>query len=226
MKEKVYNHIFCLIVILLLVFIIIFLSVMLLSTKKYVNPYQVEFGPADNFVFLGDSITDFYPLDEYYENIPVVNSGISGNKTTDILGQLDARVYQYNPTKVILLIGTNDLAEDSDLAEKQVLENIKKIVSSIRKNRSCAQIYIQSIYPVNKSVNASMVGNRNPDRIKRINKKLNSYCKKEKLTFINMYEHLVDENNNLKEKYTEDGLHLNSLGYVVVTREILPFLND
>ena len=41
-----------------------------------------------------------------------------------------------------------------------------------------------------------------------------------------MYLHLVDDKGNLKEKYTEDGLHLNSLGYVVVTREILPFLND
>ena len=35
-----------------------------------------------------------------------------------------------------------------------------------------------------------------------------------------------DEDGNLKSNYTEDGLHLNSLGYVVVTRCLLPYLNE
>ena len=32
-----------------------------------------------NYLFLGDSITDYYDLDKFYEGLPVVNSGISGN---------------------------------------------------------------------------------------------------------------------------------------------------
>ena len=52
-----------------------------------------------NYLFLGDSITDFYDLDEYYKDLPVVNSGVSGNTTADILNDMKNRVYNYNPSK-------------------------------------------------------------------------------------------------------------------------------
>ena len=65
----------------------------------------------ENIVFLGDSITNFYDLDKFYKNKNVVNSGVNGNMTTDILDDLKTRVYRYNPSHVILLIGTNDLAD-------------------------------------------------------------------------------------------------------------------
>ena len=70
-----------------------------------------------NYLFLGDSITDFYDLDKYYEGLPVVNSGISGNTTEDILNDMKNRVYNYNPSKVFLLIGTNDLIHDISVDE-------------------------------------------------------------------------------------------------------------
>ena len=45
----------------------------------------------DNYLFLGDSITDFYDLDKYYKDLPVVNSGISGNTIDDILKDMKKR---------------------------------------------------------------------------------------------------------------------------------------
>ena len=35
-----------------------------------------------------------------------------------------------------------------------------------------------------------------------------------------MYDLLKDEEGNLKEEYTKDGLHLSDKGYEVVTKEI------
>lgn len=224
-KEKIILHKYYLIIIIILIIIILIL-LLTKNTSNFVNPYEIKVESNDNFLFLGDSITDYYPLEEYYDNLPVVNSGIAGNKTTDILSNMKERVYQYNPTKVFLLIGTNDLdSNDKDIVNT-TFNNIKKIIKRIRKNRSDATIYVESIYPVNSTIVNNAVNNRNNNKIKKINKKLSSYCNGNNCTYINLFNDLVDSKGNLKSNYTEDGLHLNSLGYVVVTRCLLPYLNE
>ena len=227
-KEKIDLHKYYLITIVFMFIIIIVMLILLLfkDNSSFTNPYEVKFSPNDNFLFLGDSITDFYSLEEYYDNLPVVNSGISGNKTTDILNNMKERVYQYNPTKIFLLIGTNDLdSTDEDIVEV-TFDNIKKIVNEIRENRSDATIYVESVYPVNSTIENNSVSNRTNKKIRNLNKKLSSYCDGENCNYINLYDDLIDDEGNLKEEYTEDGLHLNSLGYVVITRELLPYLNE
>lgn len=227
-KEKLILHKYFLLIILVMLIIIIILTISIFTkNSNFSNPYEVKVKNYDNFLFLGDSITDFYPLDEYYDNLPVVNSGISGNRTTDILNDMIKRVYQYNPTKIFILIGTNDLdSNDSDIVDR-TYKNIKKIITKIKNNRSRAKIYLESVYPVNKDVDSNAVNNRDNKKIKRLNKKIENYClSTNNCNYINLYNDLVDANGNLNSKYTTDGLHLNSLGYVVVTRELLPFLSD
>ncbi len=227
-KEKLILHKYFLLIILVMLIIIIILTISIFTkNSNFSNPYEVKVKDYDNFLFLGDSITDFYPLDEYYDNLPVVNSGISGNRTTDILNDMIKRVYQYNPTKIFILIGTNDLdSNDSDIVDR-TYKNIKKIITKIKNNRNRAKIYLESVYPVNKDVDSNAVNNRDNKKIKRLNKKIENYClSTNNCNYINLYNDLVDANGNLNSKYTTDGLHLNSLGYVVVTRELLPFLSD
>ena len=178
---------------------------------------EVEKVP-DNYLFLGDSITDFYDLDKYYPDLPVVNSGISGNTTEDILNDMKKRVYQYNPSKVFLLIGTNDLIHDK--SNEEIVEGVEKIIEGIKENRPKAEIYLESIYPVNHDIRRNNAENRENNDIREINKELKKYCKKNKITYIDMYDLLKDEEGNLKEEYTKDGLHLSDKGYEVVTKEI------
>ena len=224
-KDKIILHKYYLIIILIMLIIIIIMGVFLFSKENnnFKNPYEVLVSPTDNLLFLGDSITDFYPLEEYYDNIPVVNSGVAGNKTTDILSNMKERVYQYNPTKVFLLIGTNDL-DSSDV--DTTFNNIKKIINEIKENRREASIYVESVYPVNSLIENNAVNNRDNEKIRELNKKLFNYCDDGNCTYINLFKELKDEDGNLKSNYTEDGLHLNSLGYVVVTRCLLPYLNE
>ena len=175
-----------------------------------------------NYLFLGDSITEFYDLDRYFPDMPVVNSGISGNTTEDILGDMKNRVYDYNPSKIFLLIGTNDLRDEKSVDE--VVENIKKIIEEIETNRKEAEIYLESIYPVNEEINKKLVGHRDNGDINEINEKLEEYAKEEGITFINTHELLVDEDSLLNEDYTDDGLHLNDEGYEVVSKALTKYL--
>ena len=191
-------------------------------TKKVVKTLGDE-----NIVFVGDSITYQYNLEKYYKDkIHVVNSGIDGNTINDVLDNLYERIYRYNPTKVFLLIGTNDVPYKD---EKVIEDGIKKIVNSIRKNRSNCEIYLESIYPVNDTDNEKishpMVNGRKNEKIMNINKELKAFADKTKnVTYINMYDKLLDENGNMKLEYTREGLHLSDEGYKVVTGVLSKYL--
>lgn len=177
----------------------------------------------DNYLFLGDSITEQYDLDKYFPDMNVVNSGISGNQTKDILADLKNRAYQYNPSKVFLLIGTNDI--QAGVKEKNIIENIEKILSELKKNRPYAELYLESIYPVDEEQKGAQ--SRTNEEILSINDTLKDYCKKEDITFIDIYDLLLDsekEEDVIQSDYTKDGLHLTDDGYEVVTKEIMKYI--
>ena len=177
----------------------------------------------ENIVFLGDSLTEFYDLEKFYPDSKFVNSGIGGNVTDNILEDMEKRVYQYNPSKVFLLIGTNDLQQGKSADE--IFDNIKEIMVGIKNNRPKAELYIESLYPVNREIKNNGAQNRHNEDIKEINEKIEKYCNKENITYIDMYSLLEDENGNLKEEYTQEGLHLSQEGYKIVTEKISTYLS-
>lgn len=191
-----------------------------LSNKKYVN-YEMD----ENIVFFGDSITNKYKVEEFFPNSHVVNSGISGDKSSDLIERLDD-VYKYNPSKVFLLIGINDLNNDVD--QDEILNNIQKIVNGIKTNRKYTKIYIESVYPINRNSfnekDYSFNEDITNDTIKDFNNKLKNLCKENKINYVNVYDNLLDSDGNLKDIYTVEGLHLNDLGYYKVTSSIIKYI--
>ena len=186
---------------------------------KTTNIYQNE-----NIVFVGDSIFDWYPTDKIFSDFPIVNSGICGNKTTDILDNMDNRIYKYNPTKVFIQIGTNDIEwEDSDELNEEVYKNITKIAQGVKKNRPMSEIYIISIYPVNNNLPGA--NGRHISEIKDINEKLKKYCAKtDGVEYIDAFKELTGPDGMLDEAYTEDGLHPNGLGYAKLTEILMKYI--
>ena len=179
----------------------------------------------ESIVFLGDSITSRCDLDKYFPNYNVYNSGIAGNMTKDILDNMENRVFVYNPTKVFILIGTNDLVY-SGLDNDGIKNNIEEIINKIYEKNSNIKIYLESIYPVNNSINKEIVETRTNDNIKDLNNKIEKICNNNKCTYINMYDNLTDKNGNMKRIYTVDGLHLNKIGYKVITNKLIKYLDE
>lgn len=178
----------------------------------------------ESIVFLGDSITSRCDLNKYFPNYNVYNSGIAGNMTKDILDNMENRVFVYNPTKVFILIGTNDLVY-SGLDNDGIKNNIEEIINKIYEKNSNIKIYIESIYPVNNSINKEIVETRTNENIKDLNNKIEKICNN-KCTYINMYDNLTDKNGNMKRIYTVDGLHLNKIGYKVITNKLIKYLDE
>ena len=182
---------------------------------------------GENIVFFGDSITDYYDLEKYYGKLPVVNSGIAGNQTKDLLNDIEDRVIRYNPTKVFILVGTNDIAF-TDLSNEEIADKIIEIGKYIKNERKNAKIYIEAIYPISKEdaniINPIMVDVRDNGRIKDINKMVKEMCKEEGFTYIDMYNLLVNDKDNLTLEYTVDGLHVNDKGYEIITETIKKYI--
>lgn len=216
-------------IITLVVFSFIYFNI---QDNKYVQAKDVPVKMEDyikkyeNIVFLGDSITEYYPIDKIYGDLPVIKSGISGYKTTDVITRLNTMVYQYNPTSVFILLGTNDLArnkqEDYDLA----VNNMKSIINNIKKNRSYSKIYVESLLPVNENINKSMVASRKNSMIKDFNEEIKSYCLQNDVTYIDIYDEFIDDDGNYSSDYTNDGLHPNDLCYAKLTRILLKYIYE
>lgn len=183
----------------------------------------------NNYLFLGDSITEQYDLKEYYEDYPVVNSGVSGDFTSSIVEDMKKRVYDYNPSKVFLLIGINDLRKGKDVSE--IVSNTKKIIELIKENRPYSEIYLESIYPINKTDDDKISDSVKDiefdnEKIIEVNDLLKDLAKDEKITYVDLYNKLIDDDGNLNISYTKDGLHISSEGYEFITKELMKYIKD
>ena len=178
---------------------------------------------SPNNVFLGDSLTDYFDLDAAFADYSVVNSGIAGNTTENVLADLTHRVSIFNPSQVFVWLGTNDLRDGK--TPEQTLESLQTIIDQIQTERSLAKITLISLIPVNSQVDPYTVGLRSNDQIQKVNLGLRETAKKEKLDYIDLYSSLKDDQGNLKAEYTVDGLHLSDAGYQVVQEIIGPYLD-
>lgn len=221
-KEKItINSKIILIILGILLLISLVINIYLFRIKKNINLLD------ENIVFFGDSITSVYNVDEFFPKNNVINSGISGNITENLLERMDD-VYKYNPSKVFLLIGINDL--NRGYSSDEILSNMQKIINNIKTHRKYTKIYIESIYPINRNVfedkDYSFNEDITNDTIKELNSKIKDMCKENNVQYIDVFSNLLDSEGNLKDIYTKEGLHLSDLGYFKVTSSLSKYVSE
>jgi lysophospholipase L1-like esterase len=214
---------------LMIVFASILLGFVLFYSINYdsVNAINPDKNTIDkNYVFLGDSLMYNYKLDENFPMLKnkMVNSGLKGNTTTDILDNMYDRVYRYNPSDVFILVGTNDISKKYKL--QKIFDNYVSIINQIEKNRPNTTIRVISLLPVNYDLKPEFRKINKITSINNLNAALKVYCKNNEIVFIDMYPKFVDSNDYLDSKYTKDGLHLNDEGYKIFTSVIDKYMED
>lgn len=178
-------------------------------------------------VFIGDSITDLYILDDHYADLPLAcyNRGIGGDTTSGVLNRLKVSLYDLNPSSVVLMIGTNDI--NSGLEECGILERYERIIDEINTNLPDAQLYCMSIIPQNSQLEKYShirIADTTP-KIMSINSMIRQLAERKRAIYLDLFSLLADENNHLISEYSDDGLHLNATGLAVWTELIKPYLN-
>lgn len=189
-----------------------------IELSKYIKPGGI--------VFLGDSITEFFRLNEFFPGAYVINRGIGSDTTDGVLNRLSESVYELSPSKVFILIGTNDIAEKK--SEQNIIGNIWDIITRIQENCPDTKIFLESIYPVSfekdKKIKRHYLGARNNEKICSINEKLRLMAKEKGITYIDVFSHLVNEEGNIRLEYTVEGLHLTICGYQKVAEVLMPYV--
>ena len=196
-------------------FVFIFIATSAFAIDNINSPYyQIKWSifeamPRDEgkIVFLGDSLTDYVKFDELLPDLKIKNRGIAGDTTAGILNRLD-EVISLKPSKLFLLIGTNDIVFDRKPDE--IVKNIKKIIETFREKSPDTAVFVQTLFPVNHKFGDDR---RPKETIIKINDGLEKLSAENKFTLIDTYS-LFSENDELPERYTIDGLHLNGSGVV------------
>ncbi len=159
----------------------------------------------NEIIFLGNSITDSGEWSSLFADKKIVNFGISGDVTAGILHRLH-HIVKRRPSKIFLMIGTNDLARGID--KDTVLNNLTWIADYIHHKSHKTQLFIQSILPVNDIYGKFPGHTKNYNKIREINEKLILLQQKHHYTYIDLHSHFIDNSGKLKAEFSNDGLHL------------------
>lgn len=116
----------------------------------------------NNIVFAGDSITEGYQFQEFFPGVIIYNRGISGITSEQLLTNIKEHIFNLKPSKLFLLIGTNDIHKD--IQPKETIDNILNICQQINKFNKDIIVNVISVYPVNEDKKyVDMVSERRND---------------------------------------------------------------
>lgn len=165
-------------------------------------------------VFLGDSITDSWRLNEYFPGRDFLNRGISGQITGQMLGRMMADVIDLKPVAVLILAGTNDIARKVPLSA--IENNLTMIVELARLHH--IKVILASVTPVNnynkdRDPRLEQTLRRPAGTILALNDWIRSYCRRNRIDYLNYFSHMVDANGFLQKDLSDEGLHPNAAGY-------------
>lgn len=192
-------------------------------------------------LFVGDSITDFWLLDESpwvsgkkfgrkiwdqsfskpgSENYSL-NIGISGDRTEHVLYRILPKAkggmgqldpQELKPEFIVLLLGINNSwAAESPVVES-IYEGVLATITALHAQKPDARIILQSLLPTNDVI-------KNKDVVLKVNEKLKIYSSdsdfQNMITFLDLYPLFIDADGSQLSMNFTDGLHPNNFGYEI-----------
>ncbi|RYY13289.1 MAG: beta-N-acetylhexosaminidase, partial [Chitinophagaceae bacterium] len=174
-------------------------------------------------VFLGNSLTDGAEWSEMFDDGRILNRGISGDVSAGLINRADEVVLR-KPKKIFLLIGTNDLARG--MTPDSLVKNLLWLADYIKQESPSTQLFVQSIMPVNKVFKKFPQHMASVANIQLVNGLLSQSATKHDYLFLNLDSVFCNTNGELNTAYTNDGLHLNGLGYNAWKHHLFPYVYD
>jgi lysophospholipase L1-like esterase len=187
------------------------------ANMKVIRPSKNE----ERVVFMGDSITDGWKLDQYFPGKGYINRGIGGQTTPQMLIRFRPDVIDLKPKVVVILAGTNDLAGNTGPATLEAIEgNLASMAELARSNH--VYVVFSSVLPVSdynkdndgKTINRTAA--RPPEKILALNDWMKKYAADNGLGYLDYFSAMVDEKGFLKPDMARDGLHPNEKGYEIM----------
>lgn len=157
-------------------------------------------------VFLGNSITDhWYRQDSaFFIDNNFAGRGISGQTSSQMLVRFRRDVIDLHPQAVVILAGTNDIAQNNGyISLENTMGNIMSMCELAKAHK--IKVILCSVLPASRFPWRKEL--KPAEEIKKLNKMIEAYAEKNKITYVDYYSSLVNEEGGMPAKYAKDGVH-------------------
>ncbi|WP_041900878.1 GDSL-type esterase/lipase family protein [Clostridium beijerinckii] len=196
--------------------------------NQYVKKWQI--------LFAGSSLMKQFPINELQQTLEnqyiIYNRGIGGYVTTELLESMEECIFELEPSKIFINIGTNDIGS-AEYKKENLISNYHEILTQIGERLPDCKVYVMAYYPINakanlpgidKDVKEMLFKTRTNVNILEANAAVEKLAKKHGYEFINVNEGLMDEEGNLKAEYAIDGVHMFANGYSIILNNLKKYL--
>ena len=160
-------------------------------------------------VFTGSSSIRFWEdLKKDCNGIQTINTGFGGSHMSDLLYFLHQTVLRFQPVKVYIYEGDNDIAAEK--TPKDILETTKLITNKILESNSDTKIYFIGAKP-------SPSRWQYKEQYLAFNSLLKDYCESHpRLFYVDVWNAMLDKNGRpTPHIFLSDSLHMNRQGYLL-----------
>src|SRR5690348_9657920 len=173
--------------------------------------------PGENrVVFMGDSITEGWGMKatpttpargEFFPGKPYINRGISGQTSPQMLVRFRQDVIDLKPKVVVILAGTNDLAENTGPMPLEDTESNLQSMSDLA-TANGIRVVLCSVLPAKSfwwhpGIEPSV-------KIVELNKWIRAYAARRGFPFVDYYDAMADKDGGLRSDLSPDGVHPNA----------------
>ena len=180
---------------------------------------------SNNFIFIGDSLTFGYGVSKskcwveifkkysssFNMDFSIINKGINGNTTTDMLNRFTEDVTLFNPKSIFIMGGTNDLLSNRPL--NLIVDNIELMLKEALTKTNNIFIGIPPIIIKEDAYRLFMPSSTYDyceNALPKLRENLIKLCNNYKVKYIDFYN--LTLNLSSKEIFI-DGIHFNEKGH-------------
>lgn len=163
-------------------------------------------------VFLGDSLTNQFPIAKAFAGKNVYNRGIGGDRIEGILERLDCSVITLEPTLIFVMIGANDVLWPVDYRNGNLAPGYERLFASLKAVAPQATVIAFTMPPIDK--HQDRLGTCIADNLVG-NAQLKTVCTNRGIELRDTFSALVNAEGNYRKGMSTDGVHLSLDGYLV-----------
>lgn len=178
---------------------------------------EVSANQEDRVVFMGNSITEGWlqANPTFFKDKPYINRGIGGQTTPQMVLRFRQDVIDLNPKVVVILAGTNDIAENTGpITLEQISDNMLSMVQLAKANGMVP--IVCSVLP---AYDYPWRPGKQPNiKIPKLNGMLKKMSSAQNVPYLDYFSAMADDRNGLPTAYTTDEVHLTKEGYAVMEK--------
>lgn len=187
--------------------------------KEFKKTDSVKAPPRNAIVFVGSSSFRMWKnVQQDFPNHVIINRGFGGSSLPHLIEYADEIIIPYKPKQVVVYCGENDFMNDTVTSEI-VTNRFIKLFDILRKDLPKAEIVFVSMKP-------SPSRQRLMTEIASANAAIRDFLKsKPRTAFVNIWDDMLDMDGEPREElFLKDMLHMNSAGYAIWQKALMPYL--